>query len=179
MEYELKNSTSRVSGFLAAVAQRQSEKEAVQQSAEVLPAQAENIPPGVQAAPIHSGAEHSVLPACGSRALAAEKKLAELAAAVRAEAPTVQAEKEELALLREKLVAQSSGAMVVVADDRKMVDVLGAFPLPIEITPFALGTTARPSRTCWDAKPPCAWTATDPSLRTTGTTSSTPTPDRR
>ncbi|MCH1410719.1 MAG: ribose-5-phosphate isomerase RpiA [Candidatus Poseidoniaceae archaeon] len=45
------------------------------------------------------------------------------------------------ALLREKLVAQSSGAMVVVADDRKMVDVLGAFPLPIEITPFALGTT--------------------------------------
>lgn len=45
------------------------------------------------------------------------------------------------ALLREKLVAQSSGAMVVVADDRKMVDVLGAFPLPIEITPFAHGTT--------------------------------------
>ena len=47
------------------------------------------------------------------------------------------------ALLREKLVAQASGAMVVVADDRKMVDTLGAFPLPIEITPFGGGTTQR------------------------------------
>jgi ribose 5-phosphate isomerase A len=33
--------------------------------------------------------------------------------------------------------------MVVVADDRKMVDTLGAFPLPIEITPFGRGTTQR------------------------------------
>lgn len=47
------------------------------------------------------------------------------------------------ALLREKLVAQASGAMVVVADDRKMVTTLGAFPLPIEITPFGHGTTLK------------------------------------
>ena len=47
------------------------------------------------------------------------------------------------ALLREKLVAQASAAMVVVADDRKMVDTLGAFPLPIEITRFGHGTTLR------------------------------------
>ena len=45
------------------------------------------------------------------------------------------------ALLREKVVAQSSGKMVVVADDRKKVDCLGAFPLPIEVTPFSHGTT--------------------------------------
>ena len=47
------------------------------------------------------------------------------------------------ALLREKIVAQESLAMVVVADDRKMVDVLGAFPLPIEITPFAHQSTIK------------------------------------
>ena len=47
------------------------------------------------------------------------------------------------ALLREKLVAQASRAMVVVADDRKMVETLGAFPLPIEITRFGHGTTVR------------------------------------
>lgn len=47
------------------------------------------------------------------------------------------------ALLREKLVAQASGAMVVVADDRKMVKTLGTFPLPIEITPFGHGTTLK------------------------------------
>ena len=34
-------------------------------------------------------------------------------------------------------------AMVVVADDRKMVETLGAFPLPIEITRFGHGTTVR------------------------------------
>jgi ribose 5-phosphate isomerase A len=45
------------------------------------------------------------------------------------------------ALLREKIVAQQSAAMVVVADDRKEVDTLGAFPLPIEITPFSHGIT--------------------------------------
>ena len=45
------------------------------------------------------------------------------------------------ALLREKIVAQQSAAMVVVADDRKEVETLGAFPLPIEITPFSHGVT--------------------------------------
>jgi len=47
------------------------------------------------------------------------------------------------ALLREKIVAQESAAMVVVADDRKRVEKLGAFPLPIEITPFSFEATVR------------------------------------
>jgi ribose 5-phosphate isomerase A len=47
------------------------------------------------------------------------------------------------ALLREKVVAQASKRMVVVADDRKRVATLGAFPLPIEITPFSFNTTKR------------------------------------
>lgn len=47
------------------------------------------------------------------------------------------------ALLREKVVAQASKRMVVVADDRKQVATLGAFPLPIEITPFSFNTTKR------------------------------------
>ena len=47
------------------------------------------------------------------------------------------------ALLREKIVAQESNAMIVVADERKKVDVLGAFPLPIEVTPFSHQSTVR------------------------------------
>ena len=47
------------------------------------------------------------------------------------------------ALLREKIVAQESSSMVVVADDRKRVDKLGAFPLPIEVTPFSCTATVR------------------------------------
>ena len=47
------------------------------------------------------------------------------------------------ALLREKIVAQESSAMVVVADDRKKVATLGAFPLPIEVTPFSHEATVR------------------------------------
>ena len=37
------------------------------------------------------------------------------------------------ALTREKRVAEASKAMLVVADDRKQVDVLGAFDLPMEV----------------------------------------------
>ncbi|MBR0555250.1 ribose-5-phosphate isomerase RpiA [Ciceribacter sp. L1K23] len=40
------------------------------------------------------------------------------------------------ALLREKIVAAASSRMIVIADETKMVDTLGAFPLPIEINPF-------------------------------------------
>ena len=47
------------------------------------------------------------------------------------------------ALLREKIVAQESTVMVVVADDRKRVEQLGAFPLPIEVTPFSHESTVR------------------------------------
>lgn len=42
------------------------------------------------------------------------------------------------ALLREKLVAQMSRRFIIVADNRKLVQVLGAaFPLPVEVVPFA------------------------------------------
>lgn len=45
------------------------------------------------------------------------------------------------ALLREKIVAAASSRMVVIADDTKLVDQLGAFPLPIEVVPFGLQAT--------------------------------------
>lgn len=45
------------------------------------------------------------------------------------------------ALLREKIVAAASGQMIVIADSSKLVEVLGAFPLPIEVVPFGLGAT--------------------------------------
>ena len=45
------------------------------------------------------------------------------------------------ALLREKIVAAASTRMVVIADETKIVETLGAFPLPIEVNPFGLGAT--------------------------------------
>jgi ribose 5-phosphate isomerase A len=45
------------------------------------------------------------------------------------------------ALLREKIVATSSGRMLVIADASKKVDMLGAFPLPLEVVPFGLTAT--------------------------------------
>jgi len=47
------------------------------------------------------------------------------------------------ALLREKIVAAASDRMIVIADDSKWVDVLGRFPLPVEVVPFGLGATLR------------------------------------
>jgi ribose 5-phosphate isomerase A len=47
------------------------------------------------------------------------------------------------ALLREKVVATASSRMVVIADESKCVDVLGRFPLPIEILPFGATVTGR------------------------------------
>ena len=47
------------------------------------------------------------------------------------------------ALLREKIVASASAAMVVIADHSKWVSVLGRFPLPIEVVPFGLAATRR------------------------------------
>ncbi len=41
------------------------------------------------------------------------------------------------ALLREKIVASCAARFVVIADAAKRVDRLGAFPLPVEIVPFA------------------------------------------
>ncbi|MBB4064578.1 ribose-5-phosphate isomerase RpiA [Gellertiella hungarica] len=40
------------------------------------------------------------------------------------------------ALLREKIVACASRKMIVIADESKQVETLGAFPLPIEVNPF-------------------------------------------
>jgi ribose 5-phosphate isomerase A len=45
------------------------------------------------------------------------------------------------ALLREKIVAAASTRMVVIADQTKLVDTLGRFPLPIEVNPFGLKAT--------------------------------------
>ncbi len=45
------------------------------------------------------------------------------------------------ALLREKIVAASSARMIVIADQSKVVETLGAFPLPIEVNPFGLVST--------------------------------------
>ncbi len=41
------------------------------------------------------------------------------------------------ALLREKIVASASARMIVIADDSKLVERLGEFPLPVEVVPFA------------------------------------------
>ncbi len=41
------------------------------------------------------------------------------------------------ALTREKIVAAASREFVCIADDSKLVDVLGAFPLPVEVIPMA------------------------------------------
>jgi ribose 5-phosphate isomerase A len=50
------------------------------------------------------------------------------------------------ALLREKIVAAASDRMIVIADESKWVEVLGRFPLPIEVVPFGLAATQRAIR---------------------------------
>lgn len=45
--------------------------------------------------------------------------------------------------LREKIVATASDSMVVIADDSKVVETLGAFPLPVEVVRFGLLATMR------------------------------------
>src|SRR6195952_4877877 len=47
------------------------------------------------------------------------------------------------ALLREKIVAAASDRMIVIADESKWVEVLGRFPLPVEVVPFGLAATQR------------------------------------
>jgi len=47
------------------------------------------------------------------------------------------------ALLREKIVAAASDHFIVIADDGKEVETLGAFPLPVEVTPFGFSLAAR------------------------------------
>jgi ribose 5-phosphate isomerase A len=47
------------------------------------------------------------------------------------------------ALAREKIVAASSREFVCIVDESKCVDVLGRFPLPVEVIPMARGLVAR------------------------------------
>ncbi|MFZ5620387.1 MAG: ribose-5-phosphate isomerase RpiA [Pseudomonadota bacterium] len=47
------------------------------------------------------------------------------------------------ALTREKIVAGASKKFVCIADESKLVDVLGTFPLPIEVIPMARSFVAR------------------------------------
>lgn len=46
-------------------------------------------------------------------------------------------------LLHEKIVANASKRMIVIADERKRVDVLGAFPVPLEVLEFGMPATWR------------------------------------
>jgi len=46
-------------------------------------------------------------------------------------------------LLWEKIVAAATRHYVVIADDRKRVDALGRFPLPVEVIPFGWRSTER------------------------------------
>ena len=47
------------------------------------------------------------------------------------------------ALTREKIVAAASKMFVCIADESKLVDVLGKFPLPVEVIPMARSYVAR------------------------------------
>ena len=47
------------------------------------------------------------------------------------------------ALTREKIVANASSKFVCIADDSKLVKVLGNFPLPVEVIPMARSSVAR------------------------------------
>lgn len=64
------------------------------------------------------------------------------------------------ALLREKIIANASDHMVVIADAAKAVDVLGKFPLPVEVTPFGFTITAKK---VYDAL--CATGVTKPNVK--------------
>jgi ribose 5-phosphate isomerase A len=47
------------------------------------------------------------------------------------------------ALTREKIVASASQRFICIVDDSKVVDVLGRFPLPVEVIPMARSLVAR------------------------------------
>jgi ribose 5-phosphate isomerase A len=47
------------------------------------------------------------------------------------------------ALTREKIVAAQSKQFVCIADESKLVDALGAFPLPVEVIPMATARVMR------------------------------------
>jgi len=47
------------------------------------------------------------------------------------------------ALTREKIVADASDRFICIVDDSKLVEHLGAYPLPVEVIPMARGLVAR------------------------------------
>jgi ribose 5-phosphate isomerase A len=47
------------------------------------------------------------------------------------------------ALTREKICAASADEFICIVDERKVVDVLGRYPLPVEVIPMARGLVAR------------------------------------
>ncbi len=47
------------------------------------------------------------------------------------------------ALTREKIIAGASKKFICIADESKLVDILGAFPLPVEVIPMARSHVAR------------------------------------
>lgn len=47
------------------------------------------------------------------------------------------------ALTREKIVAAASDKFICIADESKLVDVMGKFPLPVEVIPMARSLVAR------------------------------------
>ncbi|MGO9271476.1 MAG: ribose-5-phosphate isomerase RpiA [Terriglobia bacterium] len=47
------------------------------------------------------------------------------------------------ALLREKIVASSTTRLVIIVDEAKLVEHLGAFPVPVEVVPFGWQATAQ------------------------------------
>ena len=46
-------------------------------------------------------------------------------------------------MTREKITAAVSDRFICIIDDTKMVDILGAFPLPVEVIPMARSYVAR------------------------------------
>ncbi len=47
------------------------------------------------------------------------------------------------ALTREKIVAAAADEFICIVDETKLVDILGRFPLPVEVIPMARGLVAR------------------------------------
>ncbi len=47
------------------------------------------------------------------------------------------------ALTREKIIASASKKFICIADSSKLVDILGKFPLPVEVVPMAQSVVAR------------------------------------
>ena len=57
------------------------------------------------------------------------------------------------ALTREKIIAAASRRFICIADEAKLVDTLGAFPLPVEVIPMA--RSLRESRARAPRRAPC------------------------